>query len=248
MDTRHLGKASALPASPEEAVLDYVANPRPGALYLVRFAAPEFTSLCPVTGQPDFAHLVIDYAPGETIVESKWLKLFLVVLPQPWRLPRGCDGRHRPAAGRRNEAAMAPHRRLLVSARRHSDRRLLAVGPAARRAMAARPGRAAVSRARLAEGSSSRFVELLGRRGARRLLFRPQIECADQQREQQNPQRHGQAEILDDGERSVAAGRGDDRRRRRRRTGFRRRSGRWPASTPIRFANSGLPARFAQRS
>ncbi len=49
----------------------------PGALYLVRFAAPEFTSLCPVTGQPDFAHLVIDYAPGETIVESKSLKLFL---------------------------------------------------------------------------------------------------------------------------------------------------------------------------
>ena len=48
-----------------------------GALYLVRFAAPEFTSLCPVTGQPDFAHLVIDYAPGETIVESKSLKLFL---------------------------------------------------------------------------------------------------------------------------------------------------------------------------
>ena len=49
----------------------------PDALYLVRFAAPEFTSLCPVTGQPDFAHLVIDYAPGETIVESKSLKLFL---------------------------------------------------------------------------------------------------------------------------------------------------------------------------
>ena len=43
----------------------------------MRFAAPEFTSLCPVTGQPDFAHLVIDYAPAETIVESKSLKLFL---------------------------------------------------------------------------------------------------------------------------------------------------------------------------
>ncbi len=74
---RHLGQQSALPASPADAVLDYVANPRPGALYLVRFAAPEFTSLCPVTAQPDFAHLVIDYAPGETIVESKSLKLFL---------------------------------------------------------------------------------------------------------------------------------------------------------------------------
>ena len=76
-DTTHLGKPTSLPASPEEATLDYVPNPRPGTLYLVRFAAPEFTSLCPVTGQPDFAHLVIDYAPGETIVESKSLKLFL---------------------------------------------------------------------------------------------------------------------------------------------------------------------------
>ena len=77
MDPKHLGKQSPLPASPEEAVLDYVPNPRPHELYLIRFAAPEFTSLCPITGQPDFAHLVIDYAPGETIVESKSLKLFL---------------------------------------------------------------------------------------------------------------------------------------------------------------------------
>ena len=73
----HLGQSSRLPASPAEAVLDYVPNPRPGSLYAVRFAVPEFTSLCPVTGQPDFAHLVIDYVPGETIVESKSLKLFL---------------------------------------------------------------------------------------------------------------------------------------------------------------------------
>ena len=73
----HLGQPSTLPASPEAAVLDYVFNPRIGTLYLVRFAVPEFTSLCPVTGQPDFAHLVIDYAPGATIVESKSLKLFL---------------------------------------------------------------------------------------------------------------------------------------------------------------------------
>ncbi|MBV8908012.1 MAG: NADPH-dependent 7-cyano-7-deazaguanine reductase QueF, partial [Sphingomonas sp.] len=63
METTHLGKAASLPAAPDEAVLDYVANPRGEALYLVRFTAPEFTSLCPVTGQPDFAHLVIDYAP-----------------------------------------------------------------------------------------------------------------------------------------------------------------------------------------
>jgi 7-cyano-7-deazaguanine reductase len=75
--TTYLGQHSPLPASPDEARLDYVPNPRSGELYLVRFAAPEFTSLCPVTGQPDFAHLVIDYAPGATIVESKSLKLFL---------------------------------------------------------------------------------------------------------------------------------------------------------------------------
>ena len=74
---RHLGQSSTLPASPAEAVLDYVPNPCPGELYCVRFVTPEFTSLCPVTGQPDFAHLVIDYVPGATIVESKALKLFL---------------------------------------------------------------------------------------------------------------------------------------------------------------------------
>jgi 7-cyano-7-deazaguanine reductase len=77
MTLAHLGQTSALPASPEEAALDYPHNPRPGSPYLVRFSAPEFTSLCPVTGQPDFAHLVIDYVPHEVIVESKSLKLFL---------------------------------------------------------------------------------------------------------------------------------------------------------------------------
>jgi 7-cyano-7-deazaguanine reductase len=77
MEPKHLGKSSALPASPDVAELDYVPNPRAGALYLVRFAAPEFTTLCPDTGQPDFAHRGIDSAPGETIVESKSLKLFL---------------------------------------------------------------------------------------------------------------------------------------------------------------------------
>jgi 7-cyano-7-deazaguanine reductase len=72
-----LGRAAALPASPEEAVLERVANPHPDSLYLARFTAPEFTSLCPVTGQPDFAHLVIDYAPAEWLIESKSLKLLL---------------------------------------------------------------------------------------------------------------------------------------------------------------------------
>jgi 7-cyano-7-deazaguanine reductase len=72
-----LGREAALPASPDEAVLERVANPHPDSLYLARFTAPEFTSLCPVTGQPDFAHLVIDYAPAEWLIESKSLKLFL---------------------------------------------------------------------------------------------------------------------------------------------------------------------------
>ncbi len=72
-----LGAPTALPASPEEAVLEAVRNPHPGTAYLVRFTCPEFTSLCPITGQPDFAHLVIDYVPDERIVESKSLKLFL---------------------------------------------------------------------------------------------------------------------------------------------------------------------------
>ena len=72
-----LGRAAAIADRPDAAVLERVANPHPGASYLVRFTAPEFTSLCPVTGQPDFAHLVIDYVPGDWLVESKSLKLYL---------------------------------------------------------------------------------------------------------------------------------------------------------------------------
>jgi 7-cyano-7-deazaguanine reductase len=76
-DLKLLGTHAPLPASPEEAVLERVPNPHPGDIYLVRFTAPEFTSLCPVTGQPDFAHLVFDYVPDQHLVESKSLKLFL---------------------------------------------------------------------------------------------------------------------------------------------------------------------------
>jgi len=72
-----LGGNAAQPGSPEDAVLERVPNPHPGTAYLVRFAAPEFTSLCPITGQPDFAHLVIDYVPGDWLVESKSLKMYL---------------------------------------------------------------------------------------------------------------------------------------------------------------------------
>ena len=64
-------------ASPDAAVLERVPNPQAGARYLARFSAPEFTSLCPVTGQPDFARIVIDYAPAAWLIESKSLKLYL---------------------------------------------------------------------------------------------------------------------------------------------------------------------------
>src|SRR5262245_12111009 len=72
-----LGHKAELPQSPEAAVLDRVPNPYPRKSYLARFSAPEFTSLCPVTGQPDFAHLVIDYVPRQWLLESKSLKLYL---------------------------------------------------------------------------------------------------------------------------------------------------------------------------
>jgi 7-cyano-7-deazaguanine reductase len=76
-DLKQLGSKSDLPASPNAALVEKVTNPHPGETYVVRFTAPEFTTLCPITGQPDFAHLVIDYVPGEWLVESKSLKLYL---------------------------------------------------------------------------------------------------------------------------------------------------------------------------
>ena len=72
-----LGGATKIPQSPEEAELERVQNPQADIQYNVRFTAPEFTSLCPMTGAPDFAHLVIDYVPGAWLVESKSLKLYL---------------------------------------------------------------------------------------------------------------------------------------------------------------------------
>jgi 7-cyano-7-deazaguanine reductase len=77
MTLTQLGQQTALPQSPADATLETVPNPHPGLRYLVRFTCPEFTSLCPVTGQPDFAHFVIDYVPEATILESKSLKLYL---------------------------------------------------------------------------------------------------------------------------------------------------------------------------
>ena len=72
-----LGQQVGAPENPDDAVLETVPNPQAGTDFVARFTAPEFTSLCPVTGQPDFAHLVIDYIPDERLVESKSLKLYL---------------------------------------------------------------------------------------------------------------------------------------------------------------------------
>jgi 7-cyano-7-deazaguanine reductase len=74
---QQLGQMVDRPASPDQAQLERVANPATGKHYMVRLTCPEFTSLCPLTGQPDFAHIVIDYIPDQWIVESKSLKLFL---------------------------------------------------------------------------------------------------------------------------------------------------------------------------
>ena len=74
---RLLGTKTTLPKSPKEVVLEKVDNPHLTSNYLIRFSCPEFTTLCPVTGQPDFAYLIIDYIPDAFIIESKSLKLFL---------------------------------------------------------------------------------------------------------------------------------------------------------------------------
>jgi 7-cyano-7-deazaguanine reductase len=77
MQPLYLGRETVQPASPDDAKLDRVPNPHPDADYVARFTCPEFTCLCPVTGQPDFAHFIIDYVPDRWLLESKSLKLFL---------------------------------------------------------------------------------------------------------------------------------------------------------------------------
>ena len=77
-DLKNLGKESLIPSEPNSKVLEKVKNPKLGVTYSVRFTCPEFTSLCPVTGQPDFGHLIIDYIPKVYLVESKSLKLYLL--------------------------------------------------------------------------------------------------------------------------------------------------------------------------
>ena len=99
-----LGAVTPIPASPEEAVLESVVNPHPGVAYLVRFTCPEFTSICPVTGQPDFAHLVIDYVPNAMLVESKSLKLYLAAFRDHGAFHEDCTL----AIAKRLEAEIAP--------------------------------------------------------------------------------------------------------------------------------------------
>ncbi len=85
-----LGHRVAIPASPDQAVLERVPAPAKGKLYVVRFTCPEFTTLCPLTGQPDFAHFVIDYVPRDWIVESKSLKLFFGSFRNHGTFHEGC--------------------------------------------------------------------------------------------------------------------------------------------------------------
>ena len=106
-DTHHtttLGQMAELPASPDDARLDAVPNPHPDQNYVTRFTAPEFTSLCPVTGQPDFAHLVIDFVPDQLLVESKSLKLYLGSYRNHGAFHEDCTV----AIGKRIIAAIAP--------------------------------------------------------------------------------------------------------------------------------------------
>ena len=121
-----LGRHVPVPHSPAEAKLERVPNPHPGTKYLARFTCPEFTSLCPVTGQPDFGILVIDYLPGKWLLEFEIAEALPRELPQPRRLSRGLHDRGRQEDRRARRAALSSHRRLLVPPRRHSDRRVLA--------------------------------------------------------------------------------------------------------------------------
>ena len=100
-----LGKQSPVPASPQEAVLERVANPHADTHYVARFTCPEFTALCPITGQPDFAHLVIDYAPAAWLLESKSLKLFLAAFRNHGAFHEDCTV----GVGKRIAALLDPH-------------------------------------------------------------------------------------------------------------------------------------------
>ena len=144
-----LGRAVEWPQTPEKAQIDRVPNPQADTDYVVRFTAPEFTSLCPVTGQPDFAHLMIDYVPGKWLLESKSLKLYVASFRNHGAFHEDCTVSIGKRTRRRDQAEMAAHRRLLVSTRRHPDRRILANRQTAKGDVDSRPGCRALSRAGL---------------------------------------------------------------------------------------------------
>jgi 7-cyano-7-deazaguanine reductase len=100
-----LGHAVAIPDSPEKAVLERVSNPHADARYVARFTCPEFTTLCPMTGQPDFAHLVIDYVPADWLVESKSLKLYFTSFRNHGAFHEDCTI----SIGKRLVDLLAPH-------------------------------------------------------------------------------------------------------------------------------------------
>lgn len=100
-----LGRQAALPDHPDKAVLERVPNPHSDTHYLARFIQPEFTSLCPVTGQPDFAHLVIDYVPRDWLVESKSLKLYLASFRNHGAFHEDCTV----TIGKRIASLLEPH-------------------------------------------------------------------------------------------------------------------------------------------
>ncbi|MGF1463600.1 MAG: preQ(1) synthase [Maricaulaceae bacterium] len=102
---QQLGAEISAPTTPDAAKLERVANPNSGTPYLVRFTCPEFTSICPVTGQPDFAHLVIDYAPRDCLVESKSLKLYLGAFRNHGAFHEACTT----MIGARLVAELSPH-------------------------------------------------------------------------------------------------------------------------------------------
>ena len=100
-----LGREVPVPSSPDEARLELIVNPHPDSTYLVRFTVPEFTTLCPITGQPDFAHLVIDYCPHGWLVESKSLKLYLASFRNHGAFHEDCTV----GIGKRLRDELAPH-------------------------------------------------------------------------------------------------------------------------------------------
>lgn len=99
-----IGRQVPLPANPQAAMLERVPNPDQATDYAVRFTCPEFTALCPITGQPDFAHIIIDYVPGEWLLESKSLKLFLASFRNHGAFHEACTM----LIARRIVAAVAP--------------------------------------------------------------------------------------------------------------------------------------------